>query len=338
MSSLMAPYFLSMGVIMKEESIEVIKGLHSLENGVDSSKFEQICEILNIDKKEYHNRTRGLEKEFEFLSNLYICGLIKSFIPIDEKLTTLIGEKSCDAILTLNDDSKIMVEVKSTSTEKYQISNKNFNDRVEWAKQHGYELFFAINIFDYWTVYSSTQIESFDLRVDDQKIQYSILSKLFGVVYYLSSDTKIITRYTTNSSIENLGINHESSKLFMISQSFYVDDELVDEITPAKKNNIPNIFLSEALKEMSSPNTESIAENVFQDTYILSENIVFSVFNLIDGFILKLHGNTIENKYEILLEDIKSNPARRQQIKYWLDFFAKTLKLLPFIMEPNMDN
>ncbi len=231
-----------------------------------------------------------------------------------------------------------MVEVKSTSTEKYQISNKNFNDRVEWAKQHGYELYFAINIFDYWTLYSSTQIKSFDLRVDDQKIQYSILSKLFGAVYYLSSNTKIITRYTTNSSIENLGINHESSKQFMISQSFYVDDELVDEITPAKKNNIPNIFLSEALKEMSSPNTESIAENVFQDTYILSENIVFSVFNLIDGFILKLHGNTIENKYEILLEDIKSNPARRQQIKYWLDFFAKTLKLLPFIMEPNMDN
>ena len=106
---------------MKEPSIELIKALKALKDEIPADQFNNVLNGLGVDSNSFEDRIKGLEREYEFIGDLYICNVCKDIIPIDEEFTTNIGEKSCDAIITLKNDKKIMVEIKSTSKDEYSI-------------------------------------------------------------------------------------------------------------------------------------------------------------------------------------------------------------------------
>ena len=122
---------------MNGPSIELIKTLKTLKEEITVDQFNNILSVLGVDFNNFEDRIEGLEREYEFIGNLYICNACKEIIPIDEEFTSNVGEKSCDAIIILNNNKKIMVEIKSTTKEEYSISNGNFERRIEWANRNG---------------------------------------------------------------------------------------------------------------------------------------------------------------------------------------------------------
>ena len=94
-------------------------------------------------------------------------------------------------VVELKDGKKIMIEVKSTKENKYSISSGNFEKRVKWAKKQGYELYFAINIFNYWTLFSDNQMRKWSRKVSEKQLAYSKLSTVLGVNYYIVNNVNI---------------------------------------------------------------------------------------------------------------------------------------------------
>lgn len=323
---------------MVNADVDVIRILKKLRVGMTDKEFDTLLTCFGLSKEGYESRVAGLDKEYEFLCNLYLCNKINHFIQIDEKLSNLVGEKSCDAIVELKDGRQIMVEVKSTSKDKYSISKGNFDKRVKWAKDQGYPLYFAIKIFNLWNLFDVDQMTKWNRKIGIDKLPYSILSKVFGVQHYLAHDIKMVTTYTDMKDVDNLGIYDGDRDHASIKEQFYVNDRLVDEVTPAKNNNLPFVLLSEALKTRATQTKTILNEHEYTIAYELTGNHFIGVFEIYRESIIHMEGTDDEDKYTSFMKIISKNPERRDQLNRWLDELAKLLKMVPIELIPSSDN
>ncbi len=322
---------------MTEINVDVIKSLKTLKGKISSDQFNSLLSSFGLTEEDFENRITGLNKEYEFLCNLYLCDLANNIIPIDEKFTTAVGEKSCDAIVELKDGKKIMIEVKSTKENKYSISSGNFEKRVKWAKNQGYELYFAINIFNYWTLFSDNQMRKWNRKVSEKQLAYSKLSTVLGVNYYIVNNVKMISHYTDLIVKQSLNIYDSDSNYFSTKEQFFVDDNLVDEITPTNMNNLPFVLLSEALKTRSKMTKNILNPHDYTITYELIDNHIISIFEIYKESITHMTGNDDGDKYESFMAMIAEDQKRREYLKNWLNALAKLLKMqvLTLIPSPN---
>ena len=323
---------------MNEPSIELIKALKALKEEITSEQFNNILTGLGVDSNNFEGRIKGLEREYEFIGNLYICNTCKEIIPIDEEFTSNVGEKSCDAIIILKNDEKIMVEIKSTTKEEYCISNGNFESRVDWANKNGYKLYFAINLYNYWALYSVEQLKLWNRKVTINNIPESLLSEVFGIVYYMSmNNIKFISTYSSDSSCENLGIKDIETGSNLIKEEIYVNDELVKEVTPINNNGLPWVLLSSEIRLRCSRKDIKINDFETKTIYELNNNNSFCSFDIIKTTILEMDGPTLKNKYNTFLKMI-SKKDNRDKINIWLNELVKLLKMKPFILLPASKN
>lgn len=319
---------------MIQVNVDVIRSLKTLKGKIEKADFDRLLSTFGLTEEDFEARISGLGKEYEFLCNLYLCNLADHIIPIDEKFTTVVGEKCYDAIVELKSGKKVMIEVKSTKEHKYSVSSGNFDKRVKWAKDQGYELYFAINIFNYWTLFSADQMKKWNRKIDESKLGYSQFSIVLGVHYYLSNNIKMIATYTDLMDLLNLNIYDTDRSHVSIKEQFYVDGNLVDEVTPTNANNLPFVLLSEALKTRSKMKKTKINEHDYTITYDLPGNNVFSVFEIFKESITHMEGIDDEDKYDTFMEIICKNPRRREQIKTYLDALAKVLRMIPMTLIP----
>ena len=240
-------------------------------------------------------------------------------------------------VVELKDGKKIMIEVKSTKENKYSISSGNFEKRVKWAKKQGYELYFAINIFNYWTLFSDNQMRKWSRKVSEKQLAYSKLSTVLGVNYYIVNNVKMISHYTDLIAKQSLNIYDSDSNYFSTKEQFFVDDNLVDEITPTNKNNLPLILLSEALKTRSKMTKTILNPHDYTITYELIDNHIISIFEIYKESITHMTGNDDGDKYESFMAMIAKDQKRREYLKNWLNALAKLLKMqvLTLIPSPN---
>ncbi len=319
---------------MKEPSIELIKALKALKDEIPADQFNNVLNGLGVDSKSFEDRIKGLEREYEFIGDLYICNVCKDIIPIDEEFTTNIGEKSCDAIITLKNDKKIMVEIKSTSKDEYSISSGNFNSRVEWARKNGYELYFAINLFNYWALYSADQLIQWNRKITLNNFPESLLSEVFNIVYFMSTNKiKFISTYSSNSSHENLGIKDIETDSYLIKEEFYVNDELVKEVTTTDNNGLPLVLLSAEIRLRCSRKNLKINDFSTKTIYELDSNNSFCSLDIIKTTISEMSGTSLKNKYNSFLKMI-SKKDNRDKINIWLNELVKLLRMTPYILMP----
>lgn len=319
---------------MKEPSIELIKALKALKDEIPADQFNNVLNCLGVDSNSFEDRIKGLEREYEFIGDLYICNLCKDIIPIDEEFTTNIGEKSCDAIITLKNDKKIMVEIKSTSKDEYSISNGNFNSRVEWAKKNGYELYFAINLSNVWALYSANQLKQWNRKITLNNISESLLSEVFCIAYFISTNKiKFISTCSSNSLFENLGIKDIETGSYLVREEFYVNDELVKVVTTTDKNDLPLVLLSAEIRLRCSRESQKIDDFTTKIVYELDRNSSFCSFDMIKTTISEMRGSSLKNKYNSFLKII-SKEENRDNINIWLNELIKLLKMKPFILLP----
>lgn len=319
---------------MDEPSIELIKALKALKDEISTDQFNNIMNSLGVDLNDFENRIKGLEREYEFIGNLYICNVIKEIIPVDEDFTTSIGEKSCDAIITLKNDKKIMVEIKSTEKTEYSISNGNFVKRVNWAKNNGYELYFAINICNYWALYSSKQLDEWNRKVTIENIPESLLSEVFGILYYLTTEKiKFVSLYSNKESCENLGIKDVETGYSLIKEEFWVGEKCVRSVTPSENNGLPLVLLSSEIRSRCCRTNERINDSEIQSIYELNSTNSFCSFDIIKTTISEMDGATLKSKYNIFLKMLSSKD-NREKINIWLASLVNLLKMKPFVMLP----
>ena len=317
---------------MKNQSIGLIKVLKSLKEELTESIFNSILNDLGVDSNNFEERIKGLEREYEFISNLYICNACNCIVPIDEEFTTTIGEKSCDAIITLNNNEKIMLEVKTTAKDIYNISRGNFESRVNWAKQNGYKLYFAINLCNYWTLYSSEQINSWNLKVTIDNFPESLLSTVFGTIYYLTTtNIKFISTYSSNQKLKNLAIKDAETGFNLIKEEFCVDNTKVKEVTPNESNDLPLVLLSSEIRSRCTRIDEKINDYEIRSTYELDGNNLFCSFDIIKTTISEMQGPTLKHKYNAFLK-LVSEKDKRDMVNIWLKELAKTLKMKPCVL------
>lgn len=323
---------------MNEPSIELIKALKTLREEIPLEQFNNILSGLGIDSNNFEERIKGLEREYEFISNLYICNLCKEIIPIDEEFTTNIKEKSCDAIVILKNDEKILVEVKTTLKDNYKISQGNFRNKVEWANRIGYKLYFAINIFNFWGLYSAEQVKEWNCKVGIDNIQESLLSKVFGTLYYVSTNKiRFVSTYIGNTTCDNLGIKDGETNSNLIKEEFYVNDIKVKEVTPYNSNELPLVLLSSEIRSRCNRENKKINEFETRTIYELNNVNIFCSFDLITTTISEMEGPTLKYKYNSFLKMISKN-ENRDKINIWLKELIKTLKMEPFILLPTSMN
>lgn len=230
-----------------------------------------------------------------------------------------------------------MIEVKSTKDDKYSISRGNFEKRVDWAKKRGYKLYFAIKIYNYWTLFSEDQMRKWNRKVNEEKLPYSQLSTILGVYYYAVTDVKMISHYTDSKIKQSLGIYDSDKNHFSIKEQFFASGELVDEITPINNNNLPFVLLSEALKTRSMITKNILNEHDYTLTYELKGTHIISVFEIYQESITHMEGVDDGDKYDSFMKIICGDQNRRKYLKICLDDLAKLLQMKPLTMIPLPD-
>lgn len=91
---------------MTKVTVDIIRSLKILKREISKDKFDDLLSSFGLAEEDFENRISGLNTEYEFFFNLYLCDLVNSIISIDEKFTTAVGEKSCDAIIELKNGKK----------------------------------------------------------------------------------------------------------------------------------------------------------------------------------------------------------------------------------------
>ena len=84
---------------------------------------------------------------------IYLLDWCKSIVGFEEGVAKLTDTVATDLLIELNTGKRIVVEIKSTKSAKYSISQKQFEEKIKFANSLNAELYFAIKMSGYWTLY-----------------------------------------------------------------------------------------------------------------------------------------------------------------------------------------
>lgn len=140
--------------------LEKLIAFDNIEHLVSEETRNKILSDLNIsNEEEFEKRLIGKKKEDEFLLFLILLDVC-SIMPIDESITQILEEASCDFIIQMKDSKKsFMLEIKHTDKEEYKISSGNLQKRIDYANSRGYKLYFAISIKGFWMLFNQNYIK-----------------------------------------------------------------------------------------------------------------------------------------------------------------------------------
>lgn len=144
---------------MPQIELKKIIAFHELVLGKDDVEKQRLAEVHDINYNEYKRRIVGKEKEAEFLVILRGLKVIKHIEAYDEEISKITNEFTSDYKIELVDGYKMLVEVKHTDNEKYEISGGNLKKRIEYAESNNIPLRFAISIKGFWGLFTSEYLQ-----------------------------------------------------------------------------------------------------------------------------------------------------------------------------------
>ena len=210
--------------------LEKILAFDVLVRDKDEREKIALAQQWGIDYEEYKNRIVGKEKEAEFLAIMESLGCLKHLEAFDESLSHITKEYTSDFSIELADGYKMMLEVKHTDNDVFEISGGNLAKRKQFAERHGLPLRFAISIKGMWGVFTSETMKEKEgkIKIDDiyGKNSTSCLDSEFETCSYGFMKTiKIKSVYAKNHA-KGMGIQFEQYGE-LISYELYYDNKRI---------------------------------------------------------------------------------------------------------------
>lgn len=247
-------------------NIEKIKAYHEVESFLDNDQKKILIEMLNLQDENLEKRIPGLMVEDEFALILHFLDNCKHIISIDETTAFLTTESyQNDFILYFKNNSKIMVEVKSTQDENFKISQKIVSKKIEFAKELGFELYFVLKMRNFWTMYHSKYLIENDCKINFKK---DLLKSEFQKV--LNNKILIVPKNIRTESLYDKGalgsglifINYKYGEL--INFKLFYEEKLIFEVTPENTEYYQHMVMLECWHEMMAKNESIIQLNEYQ--------------------------------------------------------------------------
>ena len=211
----------------KLSPVQLAKGIKSLKSITESqAQFETFKKEFIPDEQveRISQIIRGLEQEDEFAILCRLMGTCQSLVGIDQTPVLINeSEKPPDFLATFApkyhvEDKrpdliyKCFVEVKSSQDDTYEISKKDFFQRVNFAKRYNLPLIFAVRLLSrggsaLWVVVESECLESSKLKLDVTALNKGIRHLIFDEYFLMPIPNLHIAHYYDSNSKE-LGIEH----------------------------------------------------------------------------------------------------------------------------------
>lgn len=276
--------------------IEKLKAFHQVSQYLPPEKRAALLNDMELPTQGIEQRLRGLTTEQEFALILYFLDCCKHIVAIDEYGSALTeASYQSDFLLMMNDGQKIFLEVKSQDTDHFKISSGNLSKRLEFARDIGYALYFAIRIGGFWTLITGNDLLGLEGKISkDDAIGSSSFASFFGCYTYLiPKGLRIESTYSKDmedgpfTGIESQDYGH------LKHYAVFHDSTLLFEIRP---DNMEKLFFSICLEhvhdytanhsmsvEEVSPQMTKTIETVDVDLLMMEYNFFLtSVLHVID--------------------------------------------------------
>lgn len=259
--------------------IEKLKAYHSISCFLSEDLKTSVLEELGIDKNSLDKRMDGKNNEIEFCLLLKIFDRCKHIIAFEEGVSVLTSSYTPDLLIEMKDNKRFFIEIKSSSKHTYKISKGNLENRINFCKEFGYPLYFAIKFKNgFWTLFSSEYIYDNDGKIDFNKdYQKSMMQNIFNSKLVLfPPDLEIRSIYSNNlNHINSLGrIAHQEYGVLISYEIYYKTRKI---FVADKETVIFSIILEELHDNMTAQYQNTTKLN-FQDTLVSEKLLKSTIF------------------------------------------------------------
>ena len=192
----------------------------------DESKA-RLAQELGLDPASIEARIMGLRAQDEFLLVLHYLDSCKHFLTFDEAASVLSQSYQPDLFVQTKDGQKLLIEIKSTARERFEVSGGNLAKRIRFATDIGFPLFFAVRIKGIWLFVGSKYLEEnngrLNIKNDFRNSEFASFFK--SKLYAIPAGIKVVSQYSLNDTTQNRIRHREYGNL--ISYQFYFNDKLI---------------------------------------------------------------------------------------------------------------
>jgi Holliday junction resolvase len=294
-----------------ENDIERVKAFHQIESYLDTETKELLIKKLKLENSNLEIRLPGLKIEDEFALMLHFFNNCKHIVSLDETTSVLTDDSyQSDFIVHFKNEKKMMVEVKSSKDNKFQIAKNNLEKRRQFSSDLGYELYIALRLRGYWMLFHSDYLMSNNYKIESHKDMDNsiLLTELDASIYIIPKGVKVESIYSLTKN-GGLGIRHgEYGEL--ISIKLFYQDMLLFEVSSENKEHLPECLLFELWYDM-------LLEDVIFEK--LDEVTVKSINELLDELM------TLDFKYYLSLIKHTFNVNNRHESSSFLKLLASDI-------------
>lgn len=265
---------------MESTPMEKVKAYHSIKHFLTDEQKKEVAKMLDLNEIDITKRIWGKDNELEFILTIHLLEQCKSIYAFEEGVSKLTNAESSDLFIELKTGKRIVVEVKSTEKRKYNISEKIFKAKQDFAKMMDADLYFAMKIKNYWVLYDSEYIESKGRKIElDKDYLSSKFNQVFGERIFLFPKGLRIKSIYSKKTDKHLEVQHkEYGKL--VKYIIEYNDKKILTINSRKHEKYLFMFLYENIQDMAS-NMEQKIEKIDSDrTMIIEELTSNSIMSL----------------------------------------------------------
>ena len=239
---------------------------------LNKEQQEKLADTLGMDLQEIERRLVGKNKEDEFVLILLFMEVCKNITAFDEGVSQLLKTATSDLLVELQNGNKFMLEIKHTEKEKYSISMGNLQKRMDYAKEYGLDLYFAISIKGYWMLFSAEYLKDKRGKIEISDLTKSKLDEMLGCFSYVfPKGVRIKSVYSTDETVKTTEIQF-SPYGKLVSYELYYND---------KKIYIMCAMALEALQDRLSMDTQTIQQS---GSYTIINESFSNDFNAISEY------------------------------------------------------
>lgn len=220
--------------------------------GKTEDEKKRCAEYFNIDYNEYKQRIVGKEKEADLIVILKSLEVLKHFEAYDEGLSHITGEYTPDFKIEMCDGYNMLIEVKHTNKDKFEISKGNLQKRKNFADRQKLPLRFAVSLKGIWGLFTIETLlnKNGKLTLDDfigEKSSSWWDTELATCSYMFEKPIKIKSVYSTNHA-KGMEIQFYPYGQ-LISYELYYDDKRIFRAKGKKSKYILYSIYIEALQD-----------------------------------------------------------------------------------------
>ena len=264
--------------------IEKLVAFNNIRAYLSEDQQRELLKTLALDPTNLTHRLRGLNVESEFFIILHLLQSCKHILSFDEATSVLTQSYSPDSCLVLNNNEKIFVEIKSKDQFIYKISGGNLQKRIDFAKEFGFKLFFAVKLDSFWGLYSSDYLQnkSGKLIFPDDYNNSDFEEILGSQLIVVPKGIKVESYYSPDKEAL-MGINHPIyGNLY--SYKFYFGDNLIFQVEKENESHAIYSIILEALHDEMSKQFQEVKDFNDNNTLVtekLLENTFFYDYNFL---------------------------------------------------------